>query len=305
MRGDSIMTPKEEKSPRASPPVNPLMGWARQGIESFVAAQKILLDLAAQEKALLVGLVRENLGKPISRPAATLAGLADMGVRNFTTAGKILLDLAAGETALVVDGVKEGLRLPAAGSAVAEVARHRVDTIVGMQKRLLDTAAEQTHAMAESYQEGKGLMAGARVVELARRGIEGFVECEKKFLDLAAHEVNAANKGGKPNGKPRERMEVLTKLARQGAEKYIDAQKRLLELAMEELDTVQKVRGDRKVAGRKPLQQSWGELTEKALLNLAIKPKRGVAHEAGPRARGRRVHVRAHKTAGARTTVAV
>ena len=160
-------------------------------------------------------------------------------------------------------------------------------------------------------------MAGAKVVELARRGIEGFVESEKKFLDLAAHEVSAATKGGKPRGKPRERMEVLTKLARQGAEKYIDAQKRLLELAIGELETARKARGDRKVAVRKSSQQSWGELTEKgvknlvaaekSLLDLAIKPKRGVAreetHKAGPRTRGRGVHGR--KTAEERTAVAV
>ena len=29
--------------------------WARQGIGSFMAAQRILLDLAAQENALLIG----------------------------------------------------------------------------------------------------------------------------------------------------------------------------------------------------------------------------------------------------------
>ena len=52
----------------------------------------------------------------------------------------------------------------------------------------------------------------------------------------------------KPNGKPRERMEVLTKLARESAEKYIDAQKGLLELAIEELETVGKATGERKVA---------------------------------------------------------
>jgi hypothetical protein len=136
------------------------------------------------------------------------------------------------------------------------------------------------------------------------------VESEKKFLDLAAREISAATKGGKPNGKPRERMEVLTKMARQGTEKYIDAQKKLLELAIEELEAASKARGDRKVAMRKPSQHSWGELTEKgvknlvaaekSLLDLAIKPKRGMAraenHKASPRARGTRVHVRAHKT---------
>jgi hypothetical protein len=106
-------------------------------------------------------------------------------------------------------------------------------------------------------------------------------------------------------------MEVLTKLARESAEKYIDAQKGLLELAIEELETVGKATGERKVAIRKPLQQYWGELTEKSvknlvaaeksLLDLAIKPKRGMAREeirkTGSQARGTRVHVRARKTA--------
>jgi hypothetical protein len=305
------MTPKDRKPPRASPPSNPLVGWARQGIESFVAAQKIVLDLAAQENALLFGMVREHLGTPALRPDTMLAGLADKGVKNFSTAGKILLDLAAGETALVVDGVKDGLRLPVAAGAAADVLRHRMDTLIGLQKRLLDAAAEETHAMAESYREGHGVMAGAKVAEMARRGVEAFVESEKKFLDLAAHEVSVATNGGKPSGKPRERMEVLTKLAREGAEKYMDAQKRLLELAIEELETFGKAKGERKVTVRKPLQQSWGELTEKSvknlvaaeksLLDLAIKPKKGMAreetHRAGSRrGRGTKVHVGGHRT---------
>jgi len=183
--------------------------------------------------------------------------------------------------------------------------RHRMETLVGMQKRLLDVAAEETHAMAESYQEGEGLMAGAKVAELARRGIEAFVESEKKFLDLAAHEVSAATSGGKPNGKPRERMEVLTKLAREAAEKYVDAQKRLLDLAIEQLEAVSEARDGRKVAARKPVQRSWGELTEKSvknlvaaeksLLDLAMKPKRRSARDETSKTRGKNVHVTAHR----------
>ena len=301
------MPPREKKSPRASPPSNPLMGWARQGIESLVAAQKIVLDLAAQENALVFGMVRDQFGTPMFRPGPMLAGLADKGVKNFTTAGKILLDFAAGETALVVDGVKEGLRLPVPAGAAAEILRHRMETLVGMQKRLLDVAAEETHAMAESYQEGQGVMAGAKVAELARRGIEAFVESEKKFLDLAAHEVSAATNGGKPSGKPRERMEVLTKLARESAEKYMDAQKKLLELAIEELEAVGEAKDGRKVAARKPGQRPWGELpeksvknlvaAEKSLLDLAIKPKKGSARDETRNTRGRKVHVGAERVA--------
>jgi len=286
------MTAREKKAPQTTSPGSLLTGWARQGVESFVAAQKILLDLAAQENALLIGMVREQLGKTGFRPGVAMAGIAEQGVKNLTTAGKILLDLAASETALAVDGVKEGLRLPAAAGTVAELVRHRVDTIVEMQKRLLDATAEQAHAVAESYREGKGVLSATHVTELARRGIEGFVESEKKFLDLAAQEVSAATKGGKKPGKPpRERMAVLTEVAREGADKYLETQKKLFDLAIEQLEATTKVGGDHKEAARKEAQPAWGELTEKSmknfvtaeksLLDLAMKPLKKTGREEG------------------------
>jgi hypothetical protein len=199
-----------------------------------------------------------------------------------------------------------------------EVARHRVDTLVGMQKWLLEAVEEQTHAAADSYREGKGLMAAARVAELARRGIEGFVETEKKFLDLAAHEVTAATKNGKNNGKPQERIEVLTKLARKSGEHYMDAQKKLLELAIQQLEMAKNVKSDRKTTARKSPQESLGELTEKSvrnlvaaeksLLELAIHPTMNMAghetHKAPRRARAKQTHVGAHKPAEHGTTAA-
>ena len=239
------MPAKATASSPPSSPLNRLARWARQGIESFVAAQKTLLDLTAQQNALVFGMVRERLSKPSFRPDVAIAKMADKGVEHFTAAGKILLDLAAGETALAVDGFKEGLRLPAVASTVADVVRHRVDTLIGLQKRLLDAAAEQTHALAESYREGKGLMAGAALAELAQRGIESFVETEKKFLDLVVHEVTTATKDGKEHRKPaQDRSKVLAQLAREGVEKYIDAQKKLLHLAIEQMESTGKATGE-------------------------------------------------------------
>jgi hypothetical protein len=313
------MTTREKKAPRAAPPSNPLTDWARQGFASFMAAQRILLDLAAQENALLIGMAREQFGKGGFRPGATLAGIADDGVKNVAAAGKILLDLAAGETALVVEGMKEGLPLPVAAGVVADVARHRAETLIGLQKQMLDAAAEQTHAVAEAYREGEKLQAGARVAEFARRGLEGFVESEKKFLDLAAKEVSEAIKDTKRSAKaPREPMKVLTEVARDGAEKYMEAQKKLVDLAIEQMEKIGKGKGERKEAGRKAAPGLLGELTEKSVHNLVTaeksllelamnrgKGKEQAHHKPAARARGGKVHVAAHKPAPARTPVAV
>jgi len=300
------MTKREKKATRAAPPTNPLTDWAQRGFASFMAAQRILLDLAAQENALLIGVAREQFGKGGFRPGAALAGMADDGVKNFAAAGKILLDLAAGETALVVEGMKEGLRLPVAAGVVADVARHRAEMLIGLQKQLLDAAAEETHAVAESYRGGKELQAGARVAEFARRGLEGFVESEKEFLDLAAKEVTEAIKENKRSAKPpRERMKVLTEMTRDGAEKFLEAQKKLVDLAIEQMEKIGKGKSDHKEVARKTAPALLRGLTEKSvhnlvtaeksLLDLAMKPRK-----AGPRARGRKVHVEGHKTAGER-----
>jgi len=300
-KGESNMVAKGKQSSEPFSPVRELVGWARQGVESFVAAQKILLDVTARQNALVIGMARERLSKTRIRPGATIAKVADKGVENFTAAGKILLGLAAGEITLAADGVKQGMRLPAVASTVADVARHQVDTLIDMQKRLLDAAAEQTHALAESYREGKGVSPGASVARLARRAIEGFVEAEKKFLDLAAHEVTAAAKAGKQGRKPAEdRSKVLTQLAREGVEKYIDAQKKVLHLAVEQMESTGKATSERLEAALKEARASWDEVTARtmwnfviareSLKNLPVKPVKASAAEEPretPRARTR------------------
>jgi hypothetical protein len=301
------MAPRMKPVSRPATSTNPLAVWARQGIESFVAAQKILLDLTAQENALLIGMIRERLSEPGIRPGLALAKMADKGVENFTAAGKILLDFAAGEANLMVDGVKKGLRLPAPVAGMAEVVRHRVETLIGLQKRLLEAAAEQTHAVAESYREGKGVRAVEGLVELTRRGVEDFVDTEKRFLDLASGEVSTVLRGGKEVREPAgDRSKLLSKLAREGVDKYVEAQKRLLELAIEQFEAKGEV-PERPEPRKKP-HTSFAELTEKSvhnlvraqksLMDLAIKPIRKSpavdAHRAARRtARGRRAAVEA------------
>jgi hypothetical protein len=280
------MKAREKNAPHDTSPSSLLTGWARQGVQSFVAAQKILMDLAAQENALLIGMMREGLSKPGARLGASVAGLAEKGVENLAAAGKILLDLAADETAIAVVGLKEGLQLPTAAGTLAEVARHRVDTFIEMQKNLLDATTTQARAFAESVRKDGKVLPAAHLAELARRGIAGFVESEKKFLDLASQEVAAATKGDKRGHKPpRDRVEILTKAAREGAGKYIETQKKLLELALAQLEQAVKTGREQHKVTRKEATPSFGELTEKSvknfvtaeksLLDLAIKPLRG------------------------------
>lgn len=267
------MAVKTRETEHAQLPVNQWAGWARQGFDTFMAAQKIMLDLVGQQNLLVVGMVRERMGKPGFRPGHTIAENADNAVQAFADAGKILLDMAAGQTELLVDGVKEGVPLPAAACAVANLLRDRVMTILDLETRLLQTAAEQTHEAATSYRQGKGWMAtGASAVEFARRGIEHFVHTEKEFLDLAAHEIHSAAEGNGHNGKSAsDRYKVLVRTLRASGEKYIDAQKRLLNMAVEQMENARPSKA--KNEARDESRTSWRDVGEKSIRNVAAAQK--------------------------------
>lgn len=278
---------------RTSPPPGRLASWSRQAVESFVAAQRILLELTAQQNALVIGIVRERVKMPKGRPGKKAARIADHTVTGLTGAGKLLLELAAGESALVVQGVKEGLHLPAIGSVVADVVQHRFEAFINMLKHLLDSVAEQVHTVVESYEHDKSLLKSTDIGGLVRRGIESFVETEKHFLDLVVEEVTEATEAGKHGRKAgMDRSKLLMKLARQGVEQFIDTQKKLLDLAIHQLEAEAETAAERAEAAKAAqeakdaLRSSLAELTQKSvqnlvtaqksLLDLAVKPIRSV-----------------------------
>lgn len=278
------MADKNKEAGNGFSPATQLVGWIRQGVGSFMAAQKILLDLAAQQNALVIGMLRERLSDPPS-PGLMLAEIADKGVENLTAAGNILLELASSETELVMDGMKEMLPLPDPAGRMANVLRHRLITLLDLHKRFLQAAAEHTHEAAESYRNGKGLIpTGAHAVELARHGIEDLVENEKKFLDLVSDELNAVMKGEAEDRKPaRERYKVLAHMAREAGEKYIDAQKKLLQMTVNEMENAGKTVSHRLDSARKEARTSLGELTDKSVQNFSTARKSLVQLVAPPK----------------------
>src|ERR1022692_1693408 len=135
-----IMENDTKSSPAAyaSEAASTLADWARQGMESFVATQKILLDLAAQQNSLTLGFVRERVNFSPLRPLTGMVEIAGQSLANFVAAQKILLDLAADENALMQTGVKEGLGLSGRPAAMTDAIRDGVHAFVAMQKKYLD-----------------------------------------------------------------------------------------------------------------------------------------------------------------------
>ncbi len=275
-------------SPRSTIPG--LFGeWIRQGAEGFIATQKILLDLAAQQNALALTMIRERLGVFSPASAKTLVEFVGKGIENFIEAQKVLLDLAERQNKIVSDGLHPGL----AGTPVeslAEVMRQAIDNTIDAQKRFLDAASKHTDEAVKEFGEGKS-MRTAHLTELVREGMQDFVESQKKFLDIIEEQLIVKKEKKAPKKTEKGRVDLI-EMARKGVDSFVEAQKHLLDLASDQVDV--NVRFAREATTMRRDEHATTSVTElmrksvdsfsaaqKALADLASKPRPKLDAEPG------------------------
>jgi hypothetical protein len=216
--------------------VSLLTGWAQQGVQSFFATQRILLDLAMRQNASIMHSVRQQLSDPHHSPTALLSEVAGEGVTNFIEAQKVLLELGQKQNEILITGVKERVGDSPAAHAIADLLRRSVDTFVEMQQEFLKIAGKQTHTWVEAAKAGKPYQ-GEDLVELARDGMEKFIKAQKQFMDVIAEETAKASGGKRVNGVKKIKKTDVSALAREATESFIEAQKKLVDLAGQQMNT--------------------------------------------------------------------
>jgi hypothetical protein len=223
--------------PRESSFVSLLSGWAQQGVQSYFATQRVLLDLAMRQNASVMHVLRERLSDPQHSPATLVTELASEGITNLMEAQQVLLNLTQQQNDIVMGGVKERVEGSSAAVALTDLLRRSVDTAIEMQHKFLNIADKQTRTWIEAANTGKVLKSDA-LVELAREAMDNFVHAEKKFLDVVADETAKATTRRRVNGGAKKANKTeLMELARQATESFIDAQKKLVDVAGQQMNT--------------------------------------------------------------------
>ena len=282
---------------RESSFVSVLSGWAQQGVQSFFATQRMLLDLAMRQNANIMHALRQQLSDPHHSPTAIFSEVAGEGMTNFIEGQKVLLDLGKQQNEILMNGVKERIGDWPAAHAITGLLRRSVETFIHMQEEFLKIAGKQTHTWVEAAKTGKPY-AAEHMVDLARDGMENFVKAQKQFLDVIAEATAEATSGKHKNGAKKLKKTELSELARQATESFIDAQKKLVDVAGKQMNTNVKTAG-KALELLRPFPFPLAELTregvksyvdaQKALMDMMVKP---VAHK--PEAR-RKQPVRAKK----------
>lgn len=291
--------------PRESSFATILSGWAQQGVQSFFATQRILLDLAMKQNANVMHALRRQLTDPHHSPTAILSDVAGEGMTNFIEGQKILLDLGKQQNQILMSGVKERIGDWPAAHALTNLLRRSVDTFIHMQQEFLKVADKQTHTWVEAAKAGKPYDS-EHLVSLAREGMQNFVKAQKQFLDIIAEETAKAAGGKRTDGAVRKiKKTELTDLARQSTESFIDAQKKLVDVAGKQIHANVKTAGTAAELLRPFPFVPLAELTregvksyvdaQKALMDAVVKPVREHKHPGrAVRHRGKRAHAKKH-----------
>jgi len=235
-------TSKTETHPRESSFVSVLSGWAQQGVQTFFATQRILLDLAMRQNAQVVHAVREQLSDPRHSPATILSEVAGEGMTNFIEGQNILLELGKQQNEILLTGVKERVGDCPRRQAAVELLRRTVDTFIHMQQEFLKIADKQTHTWIESAKAGKPYER-EHLVELAKQGMENFTKAQKQFLDAVVEETDTVFDGKPRVGTHKLKKTELAEVARKTTESFIEAQKKLVDVAGQQLNATLKTAG--------------------------------------------------------------
>jgi hypothetical protein len=227
---------------RESSFVSLLSGWAQQGVQSFFATQRILLDLAMRQNASLMHSLRQQLSDPHHSPTAILSEVTAEGMSNFIEGQKILLELGQKQNEILMTGVKERVGDWPPAQAVTDLLRRSVETFVHMQQEFLKIAGKQTHAWVEAARAGKPYQS-EQVVALAREAMENFVKAQKHFMDVIAEETAKATGSKHTNGAKKIKKTELSQLARHATESLIDAQRKLVDVAGQQMNANVKTAG--------------------------------------------------------------
>jgi hypothetical protein len=241
MAKGSLMASKAKPVAEPAPPPRPaavsfaeMIGdWVRQATEGFIATEKILLDLAAQQNALALTIVRERLGLFSPTPSKAAVDLSGRGVHNFFEAQRLLLDMLARQNTIVADGLKPGLTGTPA-EALADVVHRGLDNFILAQKRFMDIFEAEAEGAVKDFGEDKRFDA-ARLTTLAREGMRNFVASQKQFLEIVEEKL-AARAEGTTEAEGEQQHIDLFDMAKQSVDAFVEAQKRLLDLASDQID---------------------------------------------------------------------
>ncbi len=273
---ESATPAPEAQSKTAYNSVAGLLGdWIRQGTEGFVAAQKVFLDVAAQQNALALSIVRDRVGFS-PPPAKKVADFTGQHVRTMLDMQRQALDLVLKQNSILQAGLVTRLAKTPLGG-VTEVLHKSLEHFIATQKQLLDAVQTQTEGALQDFADGRPFNSG-RLPELGREAVNRFLEGQKQILSVVQERI--AESKDEPTESAVEALAVV-EMAKQSVDALVETQQKLLDIISEQVKVTETFAREvftsdvNRATFSDVVKKSMESFTaaQKALVDLAAKPR--------------------------------
>jgi hypothetical protein len=219
----------------------------RQGVDNFVATQKMMLDLAAHQGEVMADAMKKNFGLAGWAPA--MADLAGQGMQAFLSSQKMMLDLGLQQNRVALGALKTWAGSNAAAQSILEMLERGGQSYVEMQKQMLEMAGQQTELAMKAAKEGRPGAAALpmeQIAEFSKQGVQAWVESQKRILDMIQQQTH------KLSDKTKEQTEAKSEakpeaaaapapagdfaaMARSSFEQYLEMNRKFMEMAGQQM----------------------------------------------------------------------
>lgn len=160
---------------------------AVEGTSSLVEAQRALLNLAQQENEIILGGVKEQVGRFV--PAAAMTDLVRRSLDTLLEMQQELLTSTSKQTLEWLQSEEAGKGKRA--SHLVEFAREGVETFTRAQKKFLEVLSQESARATSGKKEPESKTAKkAELARLARDAGNAFIEAQKRLLDVLGQQMN-------------------------------------------------------------------------------------------------------------------
>jgi hypothetical protein len=213
--------PTHAKSHGDRSPGEVLTELAVEGTSSFVEAQRALLDLAQQEKDIVLGGVKERVRAFL--PAVAMTDLVRRSLDTLIGMQQELLTTASKQTLDWIEPEKRRKRDRAA--QLTDWAREGVDIFAKAQKNFMEALAQESaRATSGKHEHASELVKKSELKVLAREAGNAFIEAQKRLLDVMGQQMNvnvdAAAEVAKLIATPR--LVPMATRAREGVKSFLE-----------------------------------------------------------------------------------
>jgi len=160
------------------------------GIARIGEIQKQYIDLAMQQNAEIVDIMKKTADNMPGAPRLPMLDLATGAVSRFAETQKSVIDYFVEQSQMWTDALKDRAGAgKSTADSITNAAKQAVERSFAVQKKALENTAAQTKAVVDAAKHQFGFTGkqAEAMTDTFQRGLDTIVETQKELLDLVIH----------------------------------------------------------------------------------------------------------------------